>query len=273
MNIRILGTCAAEGWPALFCNCQACRNARRLGGKNIRTRSSLQIDDLLKIDFPPDTLIHTHKYDLELHNLKYILITHSHADHLSPAELTYLIDPYAVPPLTDSLKIFGNSSSIDIIKKANENLFSKYSGLLNKISPFQKLSLPPYTITTLKAMHKPDEESLNFIIESDGKRVLYACDTGYYDHSTWKFLKRKKVDLVISECTEGPQRSDYIYHMGFPNVLEFKKKAEEINLTNSKTSWVLTHFSHGGELMHNDLEELVEPEGFKVAWDGMEIII
>lgn len=72
MKIKILGTCAAEGWPALFCNCSSCQKARQLGGKNIRTRSSLQIDDLLKIDLPPDTLVHSYKYNMKLHKLRYL---------------------------------------------------------------------------------------------------------------------------------------------------------------------------------------------------------
>jgi len=34
MKVKILGTAAAEGWPALFCRCPACQRARKLGGKN-----------------------------------------------------------------------------------------------------------------------------------------------------------------------------------------------------------------------------------------------
>ena len=38
MKIRFLGTAAAEGWPAVFCACESCKRAERLGGKDIRTR-------------------------------------------------------------------------------------------------------------------------------------------------------------------------------------------------------------------------------------------
>lgn len=274
LKIKILGTCAAEGWPALFCDCEACRKARRLGGKNIRTRSSLQIDDDLKIDFPPDTMFHTHKYGLELHKLKYILFTHSHSDHLCTEDLHYLTEPYAFPPVIDNLKIFGNKTAMDRIR--NEIVHEAYSekkGLLTELSAFQEITLPPYKITMLKAVHARGEEALNYIIEKNGKKVLYTCDSGYYEQETWEFLKGRDIDLVISECTEGPNRVDYRDHMGFPNVLEFRKKAEEIEMAHSGTSWVLTHFSHGGGLMHNELEELVRPEGFEVAWDGLELNI
>ena len=48
MKIKYLGTAAAEAFPAIFCNCKYCEEARELGGKNIRTRSqSLVNDDLL----------------------------------------------------------------------------------------------------------------------------------------------------------------------------------------------------------------------------------
>lgn len=273
MKIQVLGTAAAEGFPALFCNCTACQKARILGGKNIRTRSSIQIDELLKVDLPPETLVHMDKHELELHKLKYLLFTHSHADHLCAGELEYMISPYAVPPVRDSMKIIGNKTSIELIEKASGFSSSAYSDLYRKVNSFETLDLSPYTITTLKARHKPDEEALNYIIEKDGKRILYTCDTGFYEQATWDFLKNQRVDLVISECTEGPNNSDYKYHMGFPNVLEFRKKAEEIGLADQNTSWVLTHFTHGGGMMHEELKALMNPEGFDVAWDGMDIEI
>jgi phosphoribosyl 1,2-cyclic phosphate phosphodiesterase len=183
MKLKILGTCAAEGWPALFCDARM-PESRKLGGKNIRTRSSLQINDDLKIDFPPDTMSHVHKYGLELHNLKYLLVSHSHSDHLAVHDLEYMMEPFALPPVFESLKIFGNGASIKRIKNAQTEKVSRHPGLLNEIHSFQELDLLPYKISTLKAMHKPDEESLNYIIEKDGKRVLYACDTGYYESST-----------------------------------------------------------------------------------------
>ena len=36
MEIQYLGTAAAEGLPALFCDCETCRKARNIGGKEVR---------------------------------------------------------------------------------------------------------------------------------------------------------------------------------------------------------------------------------------------
>src|SRR5699024_2353371 len=80
MKIHFLGTAAAEGWPGLFCRCKYCDKARELGGKNIRTRSSVIIDDTLKVDFPPDTYHHILRDNIDLATVKHLLITHSHSD-------------------------------------------------------------------------------------------------------------------------------------------------------------------------------------------------
>ena len=53
MKLTYLGTAAAEGWPAAFCNCDGCRAARRLGGRNIRTRSQALVDDALLLERTP----------------------------------------------------------------------------------------------------------------------------------------------------------------------------------------------------------------------------
>ena len=50
MKLTYLGTAAAEGWPAVFCNCENCKEAARLGGRNIRTRSQALVNDDLLLD-------------------------------------------------------------------------------------------------------------------------------------------------------------------------------------------------------------------------------
>lgn len=44
MKFIYLGTAAAEGFPAVFCDCAFCKEARMLNGKNIRTRSQALIN-------------------------------------------------------------------------------------------------------------------------------------------------------------------------------------------------------------------------------------
>ncbi|WP_200915571.1 hypothetical protein [Margalitia shackletonii] len=41
MKLHFLGTAAAEGIPNPHCTCNTCTEARRLGGRNIRSRTSV----------------------------------------------------------------------------------------------------------------------------------------------------------------------------------------------------------------------------------------
>ena len=68
-----MGTAAAEGFPAVFCRCKYCLEARRLGGKNIRTRSQSLVNDDLLIDFPPDAYSHFLSNGIEGDKIKYLL--------------------------------------------------------------------------------------------------------------------------------------------------------------------------------------------------------
>src|SRR5258708_748081 len=81
MEILLLGTAAAESWPAPFCRCDACVQARKLGGKNIRTRSGALIDGTVKVDFGPDTYSQMHREALDLGSITTLVFTHEHDDH------------------------------------------------------------------------------------------------------------------------------------------------------------------------------------------------
>ena len=69
MKIKFLGTGGAEGFPALACSCSYCTKAKRLKGKDIRTRSQTIIDSRLLIDFGPDTLAHFHQHNINFNKI------------------------------------------------------------------------------------------------------------------------------------------------------------------------------------------------------------
>lgn len=56
MEILICGSAAGEGIPSAFCRCRVCRNARKSGGFDARTRTAYQIGEEVRIDFGPDFL-------------------------------------------------------------------------------------------------------------------------------------------------------------------------------------------------------------------------
>jgi phosphoribosyl 1,2-cyclic phosphate phosphodiesterase len=268
MKLQVLGTSAAEGWPALFCNCSSCRRARELGGKDLRTRTSLLIDDVLKIDLPPDTLYHVHQWKLDLSKLTHLFITHSHEDHFAPNELLFLGPDFAKRKDLNPLRVYGNGNIIKaLMRLAGEGLDANF----HEVKPFERIKAGPYDVFSVLANHGGDEHPLNYIIGRHGKFVLYACDTGFYADETWKYLRDFKLNVVIVECTGGPKAIDYKTHMGIPDVLEYKRKADEIGLTGPRTLWVMSHFSHFCGATHDELVELGKPSGLQIGYDGMTV--
>jgi len=272
MTIQILGTGAAEGIPALGCNCEVCCTARERGGKNIRSRSGALIDNLLKIDFGPDTLYHIHRERLNPTDWRFLVFTHSHHDHCAREELQYLLPGFAPPETARNLRIFGNAAV-----KAKVESVVVYTGLrleCTLIRAFERYSIGDYTLTPVRATHMtevPDEEVLNLIIEHNGRRLLYACDTGWYPEETWDFLANVKLDLLILECCFGFKPNEYAGHLDFERCLEVVQRLRKQGTLSSRSQVVLTHFSHNGGALHEELEARATPVGILIGWDGMRL--
>ena len=81
------------------------------------------------------------------------------------------------------------------------------------------------------------------------------------------FLAGKHLDFVMLDCTNGPE-AEGTNHMGFPDDVEMRDRLRAIGCVDEKTQLVITHFSHNGKLLHEELEALAAPEGFRVAYDG-----
>jgi phosphoribosyl 1,2-cyclic phosphate phosphodiesterase len=268
LHLQILGTAAAEGWPAIFCGCETCSRARSAGGKNIRSRASLQIDRVYKIDLPPDTYLHSAAHGLSLSKLKCLLFTHSHGDHFAPHEILYLKPPFAHNLEHVPIKIYGNQAVIGTIES---NYGDTLPIELIEARPFEPIQADYLTFIPIKAQHKPDEVALNYVIQSADATVLYASDTGTYADETIEHLLGYAFDVLIVECTLGTLGIPPTGHMGFEAVLDLREKLSRGGALRPNTRTVITHFSHNIGLLHDELEAIAVPEGVEVAYDGIEI--
>lgn len=265
MKIHILGTAAAEGFPALFCRCDHCARARQLGGRNIRTRSSVILDDTLKVDFPPDTLYHVHRDGIDLGAVTELIITHTHLDHLHPADLSMRLPVYA-HDTADPLTIYGHDaairSCIEAVVSGGERI------VFRLIQPFQTFETNTSRITALPANHDPTETCLLYVIERDGKTLFYCHDTGLLPVSVWEWLEGKTLDAVMMDSTNGnlPFTGS---HMNIEAVIATKNRMLKQGILHEKSMVIATHFSHNIGLMHEDLEAIYAPEGIITAYDGM----
>ena len=278
MKLTYLGTAAAEGWPAIFCNCEYCKRAKELGGKNIRTRSQALINNDLLIDFPADTYNHMLKSRFDLSAIKYCFVTHSHIDHFEPTDLVMRMESCYAHNMTEpTLHFYGNKAVLNRFKHFVHDTDEEEtppSVTINEIKAYDVISADRYTVTALPAYHAPKETPFVYIITDGEKTVLYLHDTGLPFDEVYDYLKSNqiKADLVSYDCTYGALPSAG-GHMGLDSVPLVKKRLEECGVCKEGTIHVVNHFSHNGMLLHDEMCEAAEKIGFIVSYDGMEVEI
>ncbi len=273
MKIQYLGTAAAEGWPGIFCNCEMCKEALRRKGKDIRTRSQAVIDDKILIDLPPDTYLHMLTYGLNMPSIQTMLVTHSHQDHWYPEELMMRREGFAVD-MKGTLSIYGNDAVKESLKRVvSEALeYSPQRAQIeyHEIKEFTTYSSQGYEFIPLKATHNPRENCFIYIIKKDGKSLLYANDTGYLAEETWDFMQGEHFDLVSMDCTMQRIKIP-TNHMGLPNNVDVVERLKKMGCVDKNTKYVVTHFSHNGGWLHEEMEKQAAVYGFDVAYDGMTV--
>jgi len=271
MKLTYYGTAAGEGWPGVFCHCDLCQKARRLGGKNIRTRSQALMNDDLLLDITPDTNLHSLFYGLDLSKVRYLLVTHSHNDHCHGPDIELLKEPYS--HTCQGLEIWGNDRVREkIIRATGNDGGEKERFFYHQAEPNVPFSMGGYTVTPLRATHDRKEQCLFYHIAQGEKSVLYAHDTGALSEENLECLRQRpgKLSLVSLDCTMMRER-DGCYHMGLLDAAEQKEKLLRLGLADERTIWVVNHFSHNGGWLHDELCEEAAKYGFIAAYDTLSL--
>lgn len=273
MKLKYLGTGAAEGVPSLFCQCANCKKSRELGGKNIRSRSQALVNDELLIDFPADTYWHYLNYGFDCEKICGCIITHSHPDHLYPAEVE--IAKPSLSNLHRRIDFYSAQSGYDMLMTQVPCTKEQASATLVEAGkPFVIEGEHKYIITPMTANHDAKSTPLIYAIECDGKRMLYAHDTGYFTDDTWAALKNiGRFDLVSIDCTHCNKKNINLTsrHLSFDNALVVLEQMKKQGNVDGKTIIIVNHFSHNGGDTYDDMVALSKPYGIITSYDGMEI--
>ncbi|MDE6401421.1 MAG: hypothetical protein K2L54_02285 [Clostridiales bacterium] len=273
MKLTFLGTAAAEGLPAVFCNCPTCARAKARGGKDIRTRSQILIDDDTLFDFPMDTYMHMLAYKLDLSKVKRVLITHAHMDHCYPQEFCMRGGPFAYDMSESNVSVFCNSTVRymfigDTSREIREEI--KQSISLKILRPYDEVTSGDMRIIALPAKHTVSEQCLVYYIERGGKGVLLLNDTGVLDRSVYERAADMgaKVDIAALDCTYGAKRHGAGRHMGLYDIVDQSELMRGAGLLAQNARIYATHFSHNTDLDHDGLCAAARPYGITVAYDG-----
>ena len=276
MKLTYYGTAAAEGFPGIFCECKYCKRARALGGKNLRSRSQALVNGTLLIDFPPDTLYHVYAFGLPLHKIRDVIITHRHADHLYENDFVQRRETYAYFDGEEfPLNIYGSQPTVDKISSAlqQRGVARQNRWELFELAPFETRRIGVHDVTPLKAKHDFAAYPYLYDISDDEKRMLYGNDTGIFLEETWAYLEQARpyYSLVSLDCTAGIVEQDYDCHMNLRQAATVKDRLLEMGCADSKTVFVVHHFSHNGGAVYEDFVPIAAEKGFLVSYDGMEL--
>lgn len=258
MKLEFLGTGAADY------NLE--RDANDAG---FRRFSSMMINDTLLIDPGPHIFHYAETFGKEnlFENVKTVIITHSHEDHLSPESVKRLA---AICP---GCTFAGNAISLKELADAGVNV--PYTVL----TPFERYTFDDYTVVPLLAnhnTHKPGEQPLLYSIEAEGKTLYYGTDTGWLPAATWDYMVTQQYDAMIFELTIGEASYDFrIFTHTSIEMLKIMlrtirhRETKHYNATKVGCKFFSTHHAR---TLHPDqatLEATLAPLNVTPAFDGM----
>ena len=145
-KITILGSAAAEGIPAIFCDCRVCRGAWQNKGRDIRMRTAYALNERVRIDFGPDNLAQEYRFELHSEKLKHLFITHAHGDHVAANSLCmrrpHFSNGYEIP-----LNIYGRPSVFERIREDTRGFLDQLNLNLVTLEEFRPVELPEEDMT------------------------------------------------------------------------------------------------------------------------------
>lgn len=279
MKITYLGTSAAEGFPAVFCNCAHCRQARSGLARELRTRSQILIENDLLVDFPPESYLHALRFGVDLSAVRAVLVTHSHTDHFYAQEFVNRGYKFAFDMTCASLDIVGNAEVRAVYEEGTRReIKGEVADGINFriVYPFEELSVCGYEVFTLPASHTPHEQALLYAIRKEGKTFLVLNDTGLLREECYSYLAENgiRADSVSLDCTfldnPGPNS---LRHMGFRENELVREKMVKIGICGTNTKYYVTHFSHNNAPFRERAESEAAARGFIAAHDGLSFEI
>ena len=255
MDVILLGTGAADGWPNAFCRCGSCGALRGRG--ELHSPTSALVDGRLLLDAGPAVEANAQRFGADLTAVTAVLVTHAHSDHLAPAFLLHRSWTDAGP-----LQVIGPEPVID--RCAHWLAPDQTTVELTTVSAGDRFTVEGYTVTVLPAEHHAFGEAVLYRIDDGRHRVLYATDTGPWPARTLDLLQGVPLDLVLLEETFG-DRDRIDGHHDLASFAVAVRALADVGAVHARTEVVAVHLSH-----FNPADTLAERLGAVGAHPGRD---
>ncbi|MCK8613383.1 bifunctional adenosylcobinamide kinase/adenosylcobinamide-phosphate guanylyltransferase [Gordonia sp. C13] len=238
MKVTLLGTGAADGWPNAFCRCGSCAEARRQ--QNFRAQTAALVDDALMLDFGPDAPGAAVRHGVSLADVRHVLITHAHADHLAPQSLLFRSWVDGV----DDLELIGPADALDACRPwVGPDVAVRFTPVVAG----ESLRVGEYDVRVLPAQHKVFRDGdavLYDVTGPDGTRLLWATDTGVWPSDWFGRLEGAAFDAVFLEETFGDRGELSAGHLGLDGFGTMVEGMRGVGAIVDATEIVAVHLGH-----------------------------
>lgn len=264
MDIVLLGTGGAAGWPNPFCECASCRQARADG--EVRGQTAALVDGVLLLDCGTEVPRAAARLGVPLSGVRHLLLTHGHFDHAGPAAL--LMRAWA-----------GAAEPLDVVASpAVLELLRPWIGpddpvRLHPVGPGDRLTLGGHTVRVLAAAHGDLVSGPGLLYDvtgPDGGRLLYATDTGPLPLPTLEAAAGRAYDVVLLEESFGDvtdHGTDHLDLATFPLAVAALRQRGAIT---AGTDVVAVHLGDGNPPAP-ELARRLAPFGARVVPDGTRL--
>lgn len=234
MNLTLLGTGAADGWPNPHCACASCATARATG--SLRGQTSALLDETLLLDCGPEAPPAAQRAGLDLTGLRHVLLTHAHPDHCAPAFLLFRAWVSHRP-----LDVLGPP---EVIEQARMWVAPDSPVRFVAVAPGERHHVGGYDVRVLAAAHGAPGSCVLFDVAGPGGRLLYATDTGPLPAATLEAVTDAAFDVVLLEQTFGDHLTHGTDHLDLGSFPEQLRRLRDVRALTDDTDVVAVHLSH-----------------------------
>ncbi|WP_430883205.1 MBL fold metallo-hydrolase [Fusibacter sp. JL216-2] len=276
MKIEIIGSGGCVSLPKPLCACPVCMEAREKGRPYSRFGCSIFIHDIDTLIDTPEDICHAINYS-GIKNIKRVLYSHADPDHalgfrvFEQLRLNWF-DVSEGKECSDPIEVLASPSVMNDLNA----IHSKYGPFLDYYENIRKLIvrkhiIAPLNVEGIKITHVPSETASVFILEKEGKKVLYApCDVKPFPHSDLF----EDADLMIIGDTIVGEKLKNNYVLAEDSFLRAELfNMVEIQAIKSKykiKKVVITHLEEDWGKSYDDYKALEKGySSIEFAYDGM----
>ena len=280
MDVILLGTGSADGWPNTWCACDSCSWARTAGV--FREPTAALINRTLLIDLGPTVAWQAERAGVTLTDVDTILITHAHFDHCAAQHLL-------TRSWTHTDKRLQVIAPASVIEMMTPWVGPEDPVTFTTVSAGDELTLTSgstdVVVRVLASSHFDGADVLGVdavlfdIASDDGSRLFYAADTGPLPETTVEMIRDARFTTVLIEETFGTYTEHNTGHLDLATLATEVARLREIRAITEQTDVIAVHLSHHnpvGDVLNRHLAELgvrTVPDGSHLGRSAMRVLV